>query len=90
MSQDGPSDIRFRIPGGVLLYHPLRDARFPCIYRVSIHALVHSPEHFETILIRVVDTSINARVDRAKFNERLSVPLGPDALMNEYGMLLDI
>ena len=90
MSPEGPSDPRFCIPGGVLLYHPQRDARFPYLYRLSTHALVHSPDHIKTILIRVVDTSVNARIDRAQFDKKLSVPLGPNALMNEYGMLLDI
>lgn len=87
MSQEGPSDPQFRIPGGVLLYHPQRDARFPYIYRLSTHALVHSPDHFNTILIRVVDTSVKARISRAQFDKTLSVPLGPNALMNEYGRL---
>ena len=67
------------------MYHPLRDARFPYIYRISTHALVNSPEHFKTILIRVVDTSIKARISRAQFDKTLSVPLGPNSLMNEYG-----
>jgi hypothetical protein len=89
MSKEGPSDHRFRIPEGVLLYHPLRDARFPYLYRISTHALVHSPNHITAILIRVVDTSINARVNCAQLDKTLSVPLGPNALMQEYGMLLE-
>lgn len=87
MSREGPSDHRFRIAGGVLLYHPKRDARFPYLYRISTHALVHSPDLIKTILIRVVDTSIKARVDCAQFDKKLSVPLGPNALMHDYGML---
>ena len=87
MSKEGPSDGRFCIPEGILLYHPQRDARFPYIYQISTHALVHSPDHFKTILIRIVDTSIKARVDCARFHEKLSVPLGPNTLMNEYGTL---
>jgi hypothetical protein len=90
MNQEGPSDRRFRIPGGALLYHPLRDARFPYIYRILSHPLVHSPQHFTTILIRVVDTSIKARISRAQFDKTLTVPLGPNSLMNEYGTLLVI
>ena len=90
MSQEGPSDCRFRIPGGVLQHHPERDVRFPYIYRISTHALVHSPDHFKTILIRVVDTSVEARIRNAQFVDSLSVPLGPNSLMDKHGTLFDI
>jgi hypothetical protein len=90
MSPEGPPDLRFRIPRGELLYHPRRDARFPYLYRISTHASVHSPDHIKIILIRVVDTSVDARIRCAQFDKTLSVPLGPDALMKEYGTLLDI
>jgi hypothetical protein len=90
MSPEGPSDPRFRIPGGTLLYHPQRDARFPYLYRISTHALVHSPDHFKMILIHIVDTSVDARIRCAQFDEILSVPLGPNALMNDYGTLTNI
>ena len=90
MSQEGPSDLRFRIPGGILLYNAQRDARFPYIYRISTHALVLSPDHFKSILIRIVDTSIEARIHRAQFVDTLSVPLGPNALMDEYGTVINI
>lgn len=85
MSKNGPTDCRFRIPGGTLQYNQERDARFPYIYKVMTHTLVHSPEHIKTILIHVVDTSIDARVARAKFAKTLRVPLGPDSIMNNYG-----
>jgi len=87
MSKDGPLDPRFRIPDGELLYHSERDARFPYIYRVPTHALVHSPEHVRIILIHVVDTSVEARIRRGQFAKTLSVPLGPNKLMEEYGMI---
>jgi hypothetical protein len=90
MSQEGPSDPRFHIPGGILQYHPQRDARCPYLYRISTHALVHSPDQFKTILIHIVDTSPEARIRRAQFDEKLSVPLGPNALMDEYGTLSNI
>jgi hypothetical protein len=85
MSKDGPADSRFRISDGVLQYHPKRDGRFPYIYRIPTHALVHSPEHIKIILIRVVDTSMEARIRCAQFDKTLSVPLGPNALMDNYG-----
>lgn len=85
MSLEGPSDPRFRVRGGCLQYHPMRDSRFPYIYSLSTHALVHSPQYIKKILIHIVDTSPEARIKRAKFDRTLSVPLGPDALMKEYG-----
>jgi len=90
MSKEGPPDPRFRIPEGELVYRAQRDARFPYLYRVLTHALVHSPDHFKLILIRVVDTSIKARIRCAQFDRGLSVPLGPNALMDEYGTSADI
>jgi hypothetical protein len=88
MSQEGPPDSRFHIPGGILLHHPKRDNRFPYLYRVSSHSLVHSPEQFNVILVRVVDTSVDARILNAQFIESLSVPLGPNSLMDEHGTYL--
>ena len=45
---------------------------------------MHSPDHFKTILIQVV-TSMDAQISHAQFEETLSVLLGPNALMDEYG-----
>ena len=85
MTNNEPVDRRFQIHGGTLKYKAERDARFPYIYQITTHALVHAPEHFRTILIHIVDTSEEALVARAKFEKSLSVPLGPDALMDNYG-----
>ena len=85
MNRDGPSDHRYRVLRGTLMYSPDRDARFPYIYAVPAHVLVHSPKHITKILVHVVNTSIDARVARAKFNKTLSVPLGPNVLMATYG-----
>ena len=85
MNKDGPSDPRFRVDGGHLEYLPKHDSRFPYIYSVPTHALVHSPLYIKKILIHIVDTSHKARVKCAKFDRTLSVPLGPNALMKEYG-----
>jgi len=89
MSPEGPSDPQFHILEGVLQYHPLQDAHFPYIYRISRHALVHSPAHIRIILLCVVDTLIDARISRAQFDKTLSTPLGTNALMDEYGTSLD-
>lgn len=85
MSKEGPADPRFRISGGVLQYCPQRDSRFPYLYQIPTHSLVHSPDQIKTILIRIVDTSMEARIRSAQFDKTLSVPLGPNALMDKYG-----
>ena len=87
MTNEGPTDHRFQILGGTLKYKAERDACFPYIYKITTHALVHMPEYIKTILIHVVDTSVEALVTRAKFEKSLSVLLGPDALMENYGQL---
>jgi len=89
MLEDGPIDHRFQITGGTLLYKPERDSRFPYIYSIPTHPLVHSPNYIKTILIHVVDTSIDARIARANYEKTLSVPLGPDGNMDSYGQLLN-
>ena len=85
MTNDGPTDRRFRIPGGILQYQPERDARFPYIYEIATHALVHALDQVNTIWIHVVDTSMDARIARARFEKTLSVPLGPNAFMDNRG-----
>ena len=89
MSKEGPADARFCILGGVLQYHPKRDGRFPYLYHIPTHTLVHSPDHFKIILIRVVNTSVEARIRCAEFDKSLSAPLGPNAVMDEYGTVSD-
>ena len=61
MSAEGPEDPRFKVPNGTLQFNAQRDARFPYLYSLPTHALVHSPEHIKNILIHVVDTSVDAR-----------------------------
>ena len=50
----------------------------------------HSPKHITKILIHIVDTSIKARTARADYEKTLSVPLGPDANMDNYGSFLNL
>ena len=85
MRMEGPIDPRFQVPSGTLLYIPERDARFPYIYEIPTHALVHSPKYIKTILIHIVDTSLDARITCATFEKTLSVPLGPNKNMDGNG-----
>jgi hypothetical protein len=88
MNQEGPANPLFRILNGKLLYHPMRNARFPYIYEIPTHAQVHAPQHIRKILIHVVDTSEKARIARANFDNSLLVPLGPNDLMIKYGQYI--
>ena len=85
MNKDGPENPQFRVNGGDLQYLPMRDSRFPYLYSVPTHRLVHSSQYIKKILIHIVNTSHEARIKCAKFDRTLSVPLGPNALMKEYG-----
>ena len=87
MREDGSIDPRYKIAGGTLLYNPERDARLPCLYSFNAHSQVHD-KRLSKILIHIVNTSIKARVERAKFHKTLEVPLGLNALMDSYGMSL--
>ena len=87
MLKDGPTDPRFQVPGGALQYIPERDSCFLYIYENPTHTLVHSPKYIKTILIHFVNTSIEARKARTKFEFTLTVPLEPNACMENHGTL---
>ena len=86
MNKKGPSDPQFRVLGSELQYLLTCDSRFPYIYSLQTHSLVHSTQYIKKILIHIVNTSCEARIKCAKFDNTLSIPLGPNALMKEYGM----
>ena len=85
MRKEGPVDRCFHILSGRLQYNPEWDARFPYIYEIPTHALVHSLKYITTILIHVVDTSLDPHVKCAKFGKSLSILLGPDDNMDHHG-----
>ena len=59
MTKDGPTDSRFWIPGGTLLYNAERDMRFPYIYKLDTHALVHSTEYMPDASRMKVEDRVN-------------------------------
>ena len=85
MRPEGPADPWYRILQGELLYNAECDARFPYIYCIPTHPLVHSLELMKQILIHIVDTSLEAWIDRVWWHKTLTVPLSPDKLMEKYG-----
>ena len=57
MNKDSPNNPQLWVHGGHLQYLPMRDSRFPYLYSVPTHALVHSPQYIKKILIHIVNTS---------------------------------
>lgn len=82
-----PSDKRFVVPGGTLLYHPNRDDRHPYMYTVENHPLDTRVERFKgRMIVFIQDTSKDA-IDRLRaFESELRIPVGPDHTIPELGM----
>ena len=87
MRADGPKDKRFVVDHGSLVYCKRRDARFPYLYEVSSHPLVHNTEAVKRILVYIIDTDPAALKTLADWEETLGIPLGPDDAMDEHGKL---
>lgn len=87
MRADGPKDKRFVVDHGRLVYDKRRDGRFPYIYEVSSHPLVHNTQAVKRILVYMIDTDPAALKKLADWEDTLGIPLGPDAYMNEHGKL---
>lgn len=85
MSLTGPSDKLFTVPDGTLRVHPNRDARFPYLYKVHNHPLVHADPAIQQVFVFVIDTSPSALKQLLDFEDSLTVPLGPDASMEDLG-----
>lgn len=79
-----PADKRFCVKNGTPVRCENRDIRFPKVWKVEDHPLVHG-SYTETIWVILVDTSDEGRAAASKFESTLTTPLGPDALMKEFG-----
>ena len=88
MCIDGPEDKRFVVDGGCLVYDEHRDERFPYLYEVPSHPLVHNTVAVKRILVYVIETDPAALKCRAAWEDTLCVPLGPDAAMAQHGKQL--
>ncbi|KAF9522808.1 hypothetical protein CPB83DRAFT_727186, partial [Crepidotus variabilis] len=86
MSLTGPSDKLFTVPDGTLRVHPNRDARFPYLYKVHNHPLVRADPAIQQVFVFVIDTSPSALKQLLDFEDSLTVPLGPDASMEDLGL----
>ena len=78
-----PNDKAWCVRGGRPIYVPNRDIRFPLIWEVDAHPLTHG-NHTSWVII--LDTSKEARRERALFQAELTTPLGPQNFMSHFGM----
>jgi hypothetical protein len=90
MRADGPTDKRFVVDHGCLVYYERCDKRFPYLYEVSSHPLVHNTQAVKRILVYIIDTDPAALKTIADWEDTLGIPLGPDATMDEHGKFLSI
>ncbi|KIJ90287.1 hypothetical protein K443DRAFT_116799 [Laccaria amethystina LaAM-08-1] len=88
MRADGPKDKRFVVDHGSLVYCKCRDGRFPYLYEVSSHPLVHNTQAVKRILVYIIDTDPAALKTLADWEETLGIPLGPDDAMDQHGKLI--
>ena len=54
MRCDGPEDKRFAVNGRCLVYDEHRDERFPYLYEVPSHPLVHDTVAVKHILVYII------------------------------------
>ncbi|KIJ89475.1 hypothetical protein K443DRAFT_117939 [Laccaria amethystina LaAM-08-1] len=81
-----PSDPLKIVKNGTLWYHKNRDARFPYLYKVETHPLVHNTDVIKHIYVYVEDTRSSAMRVKRLFEKDLKVPLGPDKTMAGHGL----
>ena len=82
-----PSDPLKIVKNGQLWFHKHRDDRFPYIYRVESHPLVHNTDVIKNIYVYIEDTRPEAMRAKHLFEKDLKVPLGPDKTMAALGKL---
>jgi hypothetical protein len=93
MRKNGPTDPQFVVPDADLIISEQRDARFYYVYRLrSPHPHIQlnkdmpdASKYINETWVYIVDTSPEQQKDRFEFEETLSVPIGPDSLMEEIG-----
>jgi hypothetical protein len=85
-----PSDPLKIVKNGTLWYHKNRDARFPYLYKVETHPLVHNTDVIKHIYVYVEDTRSSAMRVKRLFEKDLKVPLGPDKTMAGHGMQIKL
>ena len=79
-----PSDKRLCVKNETPVHCENRDIRFPMVWEVEDHPMNHGTSA-KKIWVILMDTSKDARRVRSEFESTLPTPLGPDALMKDFG-----
>ncbi|KAF8226626.1 hypothetical protein L208DRAFT_1499083 [Tricholoma matsutake] len=74
------------VPDGVLLYNMNWDGRFPYIFQVNSHLLVHDCDSPRRILVYIQDTSVEGLEALEAFEASLEVPLGLNDSVSNLGI----
>ena len=82
-----PSDPLKIVKNGQLWFHKHRDDRFPYIYRVESHPLVHNTDVIKNIYVYIADTRPEAMHAKRLFEKYLKVLLGSDKTIAALGKL---
>ena len=93
MRKNGPIDPQFVVPDAELIIMERRDAQFYYVYRmqkphphVKLNEVIpDASKYIEETWVYIVDTSPEKQKERFEFEETLSIPIGPDSLMDEIG-----
>ena len=80
-----PSDPLKIVKNGKLWFHRNRDGRFPYIYKVDSHPLVHNTNVIKHIYVYIEDTRTEAMHAKRLFEKDLKVLLGLDKTMAGHG-----
>jgi hypothetical protein len=83
----GPDNPALVVAEGTLIFDSNRDGRFPYLFEVQAHPLVHDLNAVKKIIVYIQDTSPEALKRQFSFEENLYIPLGPDKTMSDLGEL---
>ena len=93
MRKNGPIDEQYIVPDADLIILERRDARFYYVYRLrNLHPHIKlnkimpdASKYIDETWVYIVNTSPEQQKKRFEFEETLSVPIGPDSLMDDIG-----
>ena len=93
MLKNGPIDPQFVVPDADLIILERRDDRFYYVYRLQKphphlqlnEDMPEASKYIKETWVYIVNTSSEEQKQRFDFEETLSVPIGPDSLMDEIG-----
>jgi hypothetical protein len=93
MRKNGPIDEQYAVPDADLIILERRDVRFYYVYRLRTphphielnEIMPDASKYVNETWVYIVNTSPKEQKKRFEFEETLSVPIGPDSLMDELG-----